>query len=351
MTDPKTYHDQRLSPVERKQMSNLPPAERQRLIETLLVRYPHYRAVSKFVAGFHHPVVGGTHDRGHVGALLGATRSGKSWVLRDYAARFPARDGERAVESPVIYVEIHNDMAAHDVAVAFFEALGYVSVPNIKTRALMKNIIAVLPDHKVELAILDDLDNALRSKQRGYASTILGFIKGILDKDCCNILCAGRAALYDTLAAAEQIKGRGGLPQKTLQPYRWQVAAERDQIRLLLDEIDERLPFARKSGLADPDLAGHFYHVSGGLIGLIMNYIRPAAYAAINAKADRLERSHLVEAARKLMPPGARFVPFHDQLDLARLADDAAEQEARDREDRTLGATKDPFSKKRRKAA
>lgn len=343
------FHDRRLSSAERRRAAELPPHERQRLIKTLLVRYPRYRDVAKFIAKFHIPVDDGTPDYGNIGALLGATRSGKSWVLKDYGVSFPSVSGDGAITRPVVTVEIRNDMAAHDVVSQFFKALGYVSVPKIKTEAMIDMIIDALPHHGVELVVFDDIDNALRSSRRGYATKILGFIKGILDAGCCNVLCAGRPTLYETLAAAEQIEGRGGLQKKVLEPYRWQVEAERDQIRLLLDEIDDRLPFAAKTGLAEPDLAAHFYAVSGGLIGRVMNYVRPAAYAAMNERADRVERKHLVEAAKQLMPVGATFVPFQDDIDPNRLADDAAEKEERAREDETIERSKDPFGKSRKR--
>lgn len=348
MLTPSIFHDKRLSQTERVEAALRSPAERQRMIETLLVRYPRHRAMSKFIASFHRPVKDGTHDHGHIGVLLGATRSGKSWVLRDYMTGFPPVHKDGIVEKPVLYIEIMDDMAAHDVVRSTFMALGYVSVPQVKTDALMAMVIEALPDHGVELIIFDDVDNALRSQRTGYAKKILAFIKGILDKDYCNILCSGRYELYRILAAAEQIKGRGGLKQAVLEPYRWQVREEREQVRLLLDEIDERLPFAKKSGLADPDLAAHLYAVSGGVIGQMMNYIEPAAYEAMNDRADRIERDHLIHAAKSLMAPGTSFVPFRDKVDPQRLIDEATEREMQAREDKVAGRLKRPFSKMRK---
>lgn len=348
MLKPPDFHDTRLSAAGRADAALMPAADRQRLIEMLLVRYPRHRAMTKFIARFHRPVDNGTHDRGHIGALLGATRSGKSWVLRDYVSAFPSTEGNGIVRRPVIYIELMNDMAAHDVACKSFTSLGYASIPKVKTDALMAMVIDALPDHSVELIVLDDVDNALHSHRTGYAGKILAFIKGILDKDCCNVLCAGRPELYTSLAAAGQIKGRGGLQQSVLEPYRWQVQDEREQVRLLLDEIDERLPFAEKSGLANPDLAAHLYAVSGGVVGEIMNYIRPAAFEAINDRAGRIERDHLIHVAKMLMAPGAKFVPFRDAVDPQRLIDEATERETQAREDKAARRLKRPFSKQRK---
>lgn len=170
MLKPPDFHDTRFSAAGRADAALMPAADRQRLIETLLVRYPRHRAMTKFIARFHRPVNDGTHDRGHIGALLGATRSGKSWVLRDYVSAFPSTEGNGIVRRPVIYIELMNDMAAHDVACKSFTSLGYASIPKVKTDALMAMVIDALPDHGVELIVLDDVDNALHSHRTAPAT-------------------------------------------------------------------------------------------------------------------------------------------------------------------------------------
>lgn len=79
-----------------------------------------------------------------------------------------------------------------------------------------------------------------------------------------------------------------------------------------------------------------------------MNYIRPAAFEAINDRAGRIERHHLVHVAKMLMAPGAKFVPFRDAVDPQRLIDEATERETQAREDMAARRLKRPFSKQRK---
>jgi hypothetical protein len=346
MADIASFNDKSLSPEERERVSALPPIERQDLIETVLVRYPSFKSASGFVSKFHRPVDGGRHGRGWVGALLGDTRAGKSFVLQDYRNRFTSERINGGFTRPVVYVEVLNDMTAHDVASEFHLALGYSSVPKIKTATLMRNDIAELEDHHVELVILDDIDNALTNPKSANNRLILGFIKGILDSRTCNVLCSGRVALHRIISGFNQVEGRGSLPHVFIRPYRWRVQSERIQIRFLLDEIDNRLPFREKAGLGDEDVAAHFYAISGGLIGRMMNYVREAAYEAMNEGADRIEREHLVYAAKLRMAPGETFVPFKGKLDIERL--DADPDESAGRADpKPAPVRKDMFDKKR----
>ena len=183
----------------------------------------------------------------------------------------------------------------------------------------MDMAIEALPDHRVELVILDDVDNSLASSRTEYVKKTMGFIKGILDSGTCNVLCSGRMALYGILNGAEQVEGRGGLPNAVIRPYRWGIPSEREKVCLLLDGIDNRMPFRAKSNLASPERAAHFYDLSGGLIGRMMNIIIAAAHEAINDGSDCIENEHLVYAAKVRMAPGEQFVHFQDQLDPERI--------------------------------
>ncbi|MDE3749566.1 TniB family NTP-binding protein [Methylobacterium radiotolerans] len=272
-----TFNDTKLTDEERARVSRLPPLDRQALVASVLVRYPSYKDAYGFVSAFHRPVNGGTHDRGNLGALLGASRAGKSFLLQDYASSFPSERGDRAMTRPVVYIEIKSEMTPHDIASYLHYALGYRSIPKVKTQVLMDMAIEALPDHRVELIILDDIDNSLSSPRTGYIKKTMGFIKGLLDSGTCNVLCAGRMGLYGILAGAEQIEGRGGLPNAVIRPYRWRIPSEREKVRLLLDGIDNRLPFRAKSDLGSVEKAAHFYDLSGGLIGRMMNIITAAA--------------------------------------------------------------------------
>ncbi|WP_375274568.1 AAA family ATPase [Methylorubrum thiocyanatum] len=342
-----SFNDTALTPEERARVAGLSPKERQDLIKSVLVRYPGYKDAYAFASRFHRPVDGGTHDTGNLGALLGESRAGKSFMLQDYAASFPMEKVAGAITRPVVYIEIKNDMTPYDVASYLHFGLGYRSIPKVKTQVLMDMAIEAMPDHRVELVIFDDVDNCLTSPRASYVKQTLGFIKGILDSGTCNVLCSGRVGLYGILNGIPQIAGRGGLPHATIMPYRWRIPSEREKVRLLLNGIDNRLPFRAKSDLGSIERAAHFYDLSGGLIGLMMNIIKSAAYQAINDGSDRIENDHLVYASKLRMPPGATFVHFQDLLDPERVDLDEDEAAGQTDGESPSAIRKDMFDKKR----
>jgi hypothetical protein len=62
--------------------SQLPKAERQELIENLLVTYPVFDEMLEFIGSQHGPVDGGRHGRGYVAGMMGKTRAGTSDVVK-----------------------------------------------------------------------------------------------------------------------------------------------------------------------------------------------------------------------------------------------------------------------------
>jgi hypothetical protein len=340
------FNDQPLSSEDRERVASLSNGERQELVRSILVRYPSYKEATTFVSKFHYPVVGGAHSRGRLGVVLGESRAGKSFLLQDYSLAFGEVAPNQAILRKVVYVEIINGMSPHDIALKTFLEIGFKSIPKLKTAALMQKAIEALPFHGVELLIFDDIDNALSDKRPHNSQISLGFVKAILDADACNVLCAGRPPLYNILKTIPQLEGRGGLPNHSVHPYRWRFAKEREQIRLLLNSIDDRLPFRKKSNLGSLDLAPHFYLVSHALIGRIMNYVEDAAAEAINDGSDCVQRDHLIYAATLRKAPGETFTPFLHEVDPERLdVDQAVRQSVNGKGHKRIQPPKDMFNK------
>lgn len=77
-----------------------------------------------------------------------------------------------------------------------------------------------------------------------------------------------------------------------------------------MNGIDRRLPFRLSSDLASPRNALHFYELSGGSIGRVMNVVRDAANRAINDGSARIMDEHLQAAAASRARVGATLSPF-----------------------------------------
>jgi hypothetical protein len=85
----------------------------------------------------------------------------------------------------------------------------------------------------------------------------------------------------------------------------------------LLRSIDKRLPFRNLSGLDDPVIVEHLFRYSEGMVGRVMNVVRPAAYLALNAGTSHILIEHLREAVSTRMRKGESFKYFGIGTDAA----------------------------------
>lgn len=273
-TAPKFHDVAFATDAERAAVAVLPSGERQRMVENLLYEYPAFTKTMKFVKRFRHPVDGGTHGRGCCAGVLGESRSGKSYVLRRYLEENPPVAAEDGESFPVVYLEARDDWTPHHFAEQLFMATGAKAVPKVKTPALISSCQRRIVNARTELVIIDDAHFLLLERHGRSLSLFKSFIKAIADLRTCNVLLAGLPHLHGFVASNEQLFFRGGFPKCDVVPLSWKLKEEQNQFRLLLNGIDERLPFARKSNLAHPDWAVDFHRLSGGMIGRIMNVIQ-----------------------------------------------------------------------------
>jgi energy-converting hydrogenase Eha subunit F len=296
------------TPEEREAASQLPNIERQRLIEHLLVTYPQFEKLVEFIKNYHYPVLGGSHGRGSVGGLIGKTRAGKSDIVKYYCNKFPAYDVDDGVVMPVVYIPVPPDIVPQRFAEIVYEMTGSGSAPKLKIPSLMGRSVERIVRVRAQLVVIDD-SQFLFQAPKNHVREFYGFLKQLADTESCNILFVGEESVILSVLAFDPLAERGGFPKEMLKPF--DRDTEFDQFRLMLHEIDLRLPFAEISGLATRYFATELHDFTGGAMGKVMkNLVRPAAFRALNDGSPRILRHHFYEEAALRQRPGDTRVYF-----------------------------------------
>ncbi|MBB5256837.1 TniB family NTP-binding protein [Rhizobium leguminosarum] len=289
------------TPEQRAAVSLLPNIERQHMIERLLVTYPLFDQLVEFIGNYHFPVIGGTHGRGSVGGLFGKTRAGKTDIIKFYCNKWPAHVVEDGIVIPVVYIPVPPDIVPQRFAEIVYDVTGSGSAPKIKIPSLMGRSVDRIVGVRAQLVIIDD-SQFLFGAHKNHVREFYGFLKQLVDRHTCNILFVGEEGVIPQVLAFGPLAARGGFPKKVLAPF---GEGEMDQFRLLLHEIDLRLPFRELSGLANKYLAQELHNFTGGATGQVMfNLVRPAAFRALNDGSPRILRHHLYEEAALRQRPG-----------------------------------------------
>jgi hypothetical protein len=291
------------------------PADRQRQVRNIVIEHDRFNELVGALSAFHRPVVGGLHSVGCLSAIVGDSRTGKSFGTKRYARGFPAAVGEAGMIMPVVYADM--PMEGGGGPRAILENLASALELSITLRMTNPMIIAsihkAIVDRQVEHLLLDEWDQVFRENDRRLTGFGRGLLRKILNLQTVSITCIGLLATYEMLHADEQLRGRGGLAHLTLRPYGWKSEQERQAFRLLCDAFDRQLPFNEQAGLGRTSFAERLHWVSDGNIGRLKVIIEAAAALAINDESDRVDLRHFADAYEVRKTPGTAFNPFaHD---------------------------------------
>lgn len=289
------------SPEARLEVSMRGRSERKALIDRLLVTYPVFNDITLFIEKLHYPVTGGSHGTRMVAGLLGRTRAGKTDIVKHYCNRWPPSQDDEGVVHPVIYLPITGETTPQSLAEIIYEATGPGTAPKIKIASLMRNSVARIVRARAELVIIDDAQFLFQDRSKNHRRDFYSILKQLADTGVLNVLLVGEEEVYGYIQANDPLAGRGGFPKMILQPF---GLDDFDQFRLLLREVDLRLPFAESSALSGKSIARDLFDFTGGALGQVFNVVRPAAWQALDDGAPRILLHHLYEQAALRQRPG-----------------------------------------------
>ncbi|MBO9133570.1 TniB family NTP-binding protein [Rhizobium sp. B230/85] len=294
---------------ERDAASRLPPAERQAMVKNVLFPYDQFLAVSKQIEKFHRPVEGGDADTGWLGGLIGEYRSGKTFILQNFARQYPPVITDNGFQQEVIYLQARLDWDTLELGRQIYLATGIPTLPRLTTSTLNTKAARRIIDCGVKLIIVDDAHCLLGTPGR-RRTVFISLIKYLLDQvNACNILLVGPSIVERSMETDLQMLGRGGFPRFRTEGFDAERHG-RTQFRVFLHGVDQRLPFRQLSDLSAKRYIADLYEVSDGSIGMVMNIIIAAAYDAINDDTACIMREHLERAAMDRLPTGKTYKPF-----------------------------------------
>lgn len=295
---PRHFHTEPFeSPEERLAASKLSPVARQWTVKRLIVKYPVFNSGYSMIAENHFPVVGGSHARGTVGAMLGESRTGKTAICDYYAAMHPPIINEEGETFPVVKLNASLKMTTME----FAQRINRLTAARYERRSggvgvYVDNAILRFLKARTQLLIIDEAHFLFFDRPDNSAASMYKIVKDIVDLDALAVMLVGDDRINDYVLSIDAFQNRG----YNAQPLKPLSAGESDmhRFRKLLGSIDRRLPFANLSGFDDPSstVAQDLYRYSRGLIGRVMLLIAPASHLAMNDGSSMILIEHLRKA-------------------------------------------------------
>ena len=304
---------------ERRDWRLVPAEDRIAYAHQLIVLHPRFREAVGLLGRCHQ----GSRLGGEpvCGAILGASGVGKTSVVDHYCRLHPPEETDDATRQPVLKVTLQPDARPKGIAADLLLALGDPAWSSGTVQTLTNRAVRLLRHCGVELIVMDEfhhLFDADRAKVMTKASQWLKVL--IVNTRIPVVVCGMPEAEYVLRAEHTERRFKERL---TLRCFTWRTAQGRREFCGMLKKLDETLPLAKTSDLADREIAGRLYLACRGVPDYLMTLLRGAAAEAIQRNNQSLELADLARvfeqklAQQRVLAEQAN--PFIGKLDVGAL--------------------------------
>ena len=277
------------SPPDRHQWRKRPAEERLAYANKLIVLHPRFREAVTLLEHCH--LASKQTGEPICGALLGTSGVGKTSVVDHYRRLHPSKETDTATRQPVLKVTLQPDASPKGIASDLLMAMGDPAWSSGTVQTLTNRAVKLLKHCGVELIVMDEFHHLFdmdRAQVMTKASQWLKVL--IVNTGIPVVVCGMPEAEYVLRAEHTERRFKQRL---TLRCFTWRTPHGQREFCGMLKRLDDTLPLAETSGLAEANLAGRFYLASRGVPDYLMTLVRGATADAIQRKAEMIEISDL----------------------------------------------------------
>lgn len=302
--------------MNREDYRKLSVEERIKLVENLYIYYPRLNRLITKIERCHR--FSKVSAEAECMLILGETGTGKTTLFRRYEQRFPRFETKTGTTVPVLSASIPVPATIKSLVTRLLIRLGDPMAERGTTVSQTHRLQLLLGYCGSEILILDEFQHFIDRDSKKILQTASDWLKDVINETNIPVVLIGLPHSSDILTANPQLKRRFSTKER-LAPFEWDDTKGRREFRKFLRILDNQLPLAECSNLADEELAFRFYCATGGLISRVMKIVRYAVGLTLRRGSERLTLEVLAESyAERLSESGPGiFNPFEqDASDL-----------------------------------
>jgi hypothetical protein len=310
--------------------SSLPPANRQdwqaiaiqeriAYANRLIILHPRFREAVRLLEHCHRRSQQSSEPI--CGALLGASGVGKTSVIDHYRRSCPAQETDTTSRQPVLKVTLQPHASPKGIAADILLALGDPAWCSGTVQTLTSRAVHLLDRCGVELIILDEFHHLFDFDRSRVMTKASQWLKVLIVNTGIPVVVAGMPEAAHVLSAEHT--ERRFKERLLLRCFSWRSPEGRKEFCGMLKKLDDTLPLAEPSGLADLELAGRFYLACRGVPDYLMCLVRGAVFEALQRGAERVGQEDLARVYQGQLAHQRVLAeqdnPFIGELDTAAL--------------------------------
>jgi len=236
--------------------------------------------------------------------LYGTTGVGKSYLLQDYAAKFPRVYRGDAVEIPVLYIRIPSAPTNKSLATQLLKALGAPSPESGNSSVQFDRFVKLARQARVQLIIFDEMHHFIDRGQAKSHAKVTDALKMVVEE--LNVPCVAAGAprskaLFDLNA---QLRSRFVFSLR-MHPFSIRTAPEFAQLRGFLKALQAKADPRLHELLLDKEFAVAMFFATDGILRQIIDFVCDLDVAVMSGKQATMETAAWV--FKETFWPAVRF--------------------------------------------
>lgn len=273
--------------TDRKKYKNMPIEDCLLMVENLYIHFPRNEKAFKAIRDHHAHAKFANEPEGLL--IQGECGAGKTTIVKLYMKNYPRIHTQEITRVQVLYAKVPVPATCKNLATKILTAIGDPAAERGTQVSQTLRLKRYMEACNVELLILDEFQHFQDRDSLKVLKTVSDWLKLLMDETGVPIVLAGLPYSHTILDAHgnEQLQRRFAT-RIELKPFGYQTSHERQDFRRFLNVIDDKLPLAEKSDLADPATALCVYEATQGVVAHVMKLIRRAATIALESHREKI---------------------------------------------------------------
>ena len=273
--------------TDRKKYKNMPIEDKVQMVENLYVHFPRNENAFKAIRECHAHAKLSNEAEGLL--IQGNTGTGKSTIIKLYVETYPRSYTDEGTIVPVLWGTVPVPATCKSLVTALLTAIGDPAAERGTQISQTLRLKRYMEACKVELLILNEFQHFQDRDSLKILKTISDWLKVLMEQTNVPIILVGLPYSNSILdeKGNEQLQRRFA-SRIELKAFAYGTSQEREDFRRFLKIVDDNLPLAEESDLADPDTALCVYAATNGVVAHVMKLLRRATVIALESNRERL---------------------------------------------------------------
>jgi hypothetical protein len=281
-------------PNTQQDFSEMTLVQRLAIANNIYVAYPRFKEILSVIDDCHHFYF---KDEPECLFLKGETGTGKTTILKSFAAKYPRYETAEGTVVPILSVTIPSPATVKSLVTKLLWELGDPAYDKGTMANQTIRLIGLIRDCGVSLIFLDEFQHFIDRDSAKVLKTISDWLKNLILDTKIPMVLIGLPEAEAVFQFNCQLSRRFA-NRHNLSPFSWSDDSGKE-FRTFLHAIESQLPLKEESSLASNEMALRFYYASDGIVAYVMKLIRYGTHLALKSGQEKLELNLLALAFDK----------------------------------------------------